>query len=51
VAALSRRAGGANGEGGGMPTKQPWRYIHCSEKSMVAREKRGELCILREVGR
>ncbi|HVG19260.1 MAG TPA: hypothetical protein VNI02_09410 [Blastocatellia bacterium] len=33
---------------GGVPMTHPWRYFDCSEKSMVAREKRGELCILRK---
>jgi hypothetical protein len=47
-AALSRPPAPRKRERGGVPMTHPWRYFDCSEKSMVAREKRGELCILRK---
>jgi hypothetical protein len=47
-AALERPAVGSKRERKGVPMTHPWRYFDCSEKSMMAREKRGELCILRK---
>jgi transposase len=47
-AALSRPAAGAKRERKGMAPGHPWRVFDYSERSMAAREKRGELCILRK---
>lgn len=47
-AALSRPANGSNGRRGGVALSHPWRDFNCSEKSIAAREQRGELCRLRK---
>jgi transposase len=47
-AALSRPAAGAKRERAGVALSHPWRDFDYSEKSVAAREKRGELCRLRK---
>jgi transposase len=47
-AALSKPAAGPKRECKGVALTHPWRVFDYSEKSMAAREKRGELCILRK---
>lgn len=47
-AALSRPGAGVKRERKGVAPNNPWRVFDYSEKSMAAREKRGELCILRK---
>lgn len=47
-AALPRPAAGAKRERKGVALSHPWRDFNYSEKSIAAREKRGELCRLRK---
>jgi len=47
-AALSRPAVGPKRGRAGVAPNHPWRDFDCSEKSIAAREKRGELCRLRK---
>lgn len=47
-AALSGPGAGPKRERKGVAPNNPWRVFDFSEKSMAAREKRGELCILRK---
>jgi len=47
-AALSRPAAGPKRERKGVALSHPWRHFDYSEKSVAAREKRGELCRLRK---
>ena len=47
-AALSRPVAGGKRERTGVAPNNPWRVFDYSEKSLAAREKRGELCILRK---
>ena len=47
-AALSRPAAGAKRERQGVALSHPWRDFDYSEKSIAAREKRGELCRVRK---
>lgn len=47
-AELSRPATGPNSKRGGVALNHPWRDFDYSEKSIAAREKRGELCRLRK---
>lgn len=46
--ALSRPAAGAKREREGVALSHPWRDFNYSEKSVAAREQRGELCRLRK---
>lgn len=47
-AALSRPGAAGKRERRGVTPNNPWRVFDYSEKSLAAREKRGELCILRK---
>lgn len=47
-ATLSRSAAGAKRERQGVALNHPWRDFNYSEKSIAAREQRGELCRLRK---
>jgi len=46
--AAARAAAQPKQKRGPVPMSHPWRYFDYSENSMLARERRGELCILRK---
>jgi transposase len=46
--AAARAAAGPKQKSGPVPMSHPWRLFDFSENSMLAKERRGELCILRK---
>jgi len=46
--ATARAAAGPKQKRGPVPLSHPWRFFDFSENSMLAKERRGELCILRK---
>jgi hypothetical protein len=46
--AAARAAAKPKQKRGPVPLSHPWRFFDYSENSMLAKERRGELCILRK---